>query len=196
MADNQLRMCKTDHCHVLIILSEFCHEFWLLTRCRGWECRQRGQSISRGGKTTKTFNTTLHTELHSELLKKCDERTKEKASAPTSNFGSCINEKRVLRCQLHIGSVIGHWYRPISAPFYRLSVIRISAKSYIGATLMTTPVCARMGRESEMYGLWLYLKNQDMKQWTRCAARWFYFGISNMHFNGYIANKILLSVTC
>ena len=49
-------------------------------------CNACGQSISRGGKTTKTFNTTLHAELHSELLKKCDERTKEKASAPTSNL--------------------------------------------------------------------------------------------------------------
>ena len=45
-----------------------------------------GLSFSRGGKTTKTFNTTLHAELHSELLKKCDERTKEKARASTSNL--------------------------------------------------------------------------------------------------------------
>jgi len=27
MADNQLRMRKTDHCHMLIILPEFCREF-------------------------------------------------------------------------------------------------------------------------------------------------------------------------
>ena len=53
-------------------------------------CNACGQSISRGGKTTKMFNTTnhireMHAELHPELLKKCDERTKEKASTPSSS---------------------------------------------------------------------------------------------------------------
>ena len=63
-------------------------------------CNACGQSISRGGKTTKTFNTTnlvyyirgTHAELHSELLKKCDERMKEKASAPSSSRQLTLQE--------------------------------------------------------------------------------------------------------
>ena len=64
-------------------------------------CNACGQSISHGGKTTKTFNTTnlvyhirgMHAELHSELLKKCDERTKEKISAPSSSRQLTLQDK-------------------------------------------------------------------------------------------------------
>ena len=97
-------------------------------------CNACGQSISRGGKTTKTFNTTnlvyhirgMHAELHSELLKKCDERTKEKASTPSSSRQLVVATANFISDRSSVSAYIG----PI------LSVIRISAKSYIGATLL------------------------------------------------------------
>ena len=63
-------------------------------------CNVCGQSISHGGKTMKMFNTThlvyhirgMHAELHSELLKKCNEKTREKASAPSSSRQLTLQE--------------------------------------------------------------------------------------------------------
>lgn len=97
-------------------------------------CNACGQSISRGGKTTKTFNTTnlvyhirgMHAELHSELLKKCDERTKEKASAPSSSRQLTlqessdkarkwdINDPRAQHIHTRIGEMIALDYQPFS----------------------------------------------------------------------------------
>ena len=98
--------------HVVSFVMSF--DFWFVG---GWEyqwsghlfvgentkfaiCNACGQSILHGGKTTKTFNTTnlvylirgMHAELHSELLKKCDERTKEKTSAPNSRRQLTLQE--------------------------------------------------------------------------------------------------------
>ena len=97
-------------------------------------CNACGQSISHGGKTMKTFNTTnlvyhirgMHAELHSELLKKCDERTKEKASAPSSSRQLVVATANFISDRSSVSAYIG----PI------LSVIKISAKSYISATLL------------------------------------------------------------
>ena len=58
-------------------------------------CNSCGASVSHGGKTTKTFNTTnlvyhmnaMHVDLHSEYQKKCD-ATKEKASSSSSSNSS------------------------------------------------------------------------------------------------------------
>ena len=97
-------------------------------------CNVCGQSISRGGKTTKTFNTTnlvyhirgTHAELHSELLKKCDERTKEKASAPSSSRQLTlqessdkarkwdINDPRAQHIHTRIAEMIALDYQPFS----------------------------------------------------------------------------------
>ena len=68
----------------------------------------------------------MHAELHSELLKKCDERTKEKASAPSSSRQLVVATANFISDRSSVSAYIG----PI------LSVIRISAKSYIGATLI------------------------------------------------------------
>ena len=97
-------------------------------------CNACGKSISRGGKTTKTFKTTnlvyqirgMHAELHSESLKKCDERMKEKASTSSSSRQLTlqessdkarkwdINDPRAQHIHTRIGEMITLHYQPFS----------------------------------------------------------------------------------
>ena len=96
-------------------------------------CNSCGESISRGGKTTKTFNTTnlvyhmksKHIDLHSEYDKKCDTaKGKEKASSSSRQLTLQessdktqkwdINDPRAHKIHTSSGEMIALDYHPFS----------------------------------------------------------------------------------
>ena len=100
-------------------------------------CNSCDESISHGGKTTKTFNTTnlvyhtksTHTDLHSECKKKCKmtKRAKEKAAISSSSSRQLmlqesldkmckwdISDLRALHIHTRIGETIAPDYQPFS----------------------------------------------------------------------------------